>query len=255
MTKNKPDSFDDFLTQISASLKGSSGEAALRRINAERVLRLALDEIVQQRHDLQIRVITDNRISGDAGADILMQVDDYEIRLELMDAPDNVPNLTREQLIAYKKIFEDNPSTEALVITWTLDELLSQKLSLVTIDYLVENSELIKDFIQKAKPLSDIVQDILVSQMRVWEDIPSLGNKDSNLSTDVQKVFEKHLSDEIRDELERSYKTEEKKLAVKSFPEKQEMKTINGALAEALQEEVVDTLATLLVALPRRGVK
>lgn len=255
MKKDTPDSFDDFLTEMSASLKSPSGEAALRRINAERVLKLVLDEIVEQRHDLQIRVLSDNRISGEPGADILMQVDDYEIRVELIDAPNLIPNLDVDKLRAYKQIFEENPSTEALIITWTSDDLLSQKLSLMTIDHLIENRELIKGFLQKAKPLSDVVQEILTIQMRVWKDIPSLTKKETNISTDVNSIFAKYFEIEIKAEREHSFINEEKKLAVKQFPEKQEMKVVNNVLQDALKEYSTEDLASNLAQLPRRGAK
>ncbi len=255
MTQNIPDSFDDFLAQVSASLTSSSGEAALRLINAQRNLRLVLDEIVQQRHDLQIRVISDNRISGDAGADVLMQIDDYEIRLELIDTPNLLPNLTKVKLKKYRQIFEDNPSTETLVITWTSDELLSQRLSLVTVDYLIENDNQIEDFVHNAKPLSDVVQEILVSQMRVWDDIPSLTPKDGSISSDVSEIFVNHFADELKSERERPFKIEEKKLAIRQFPEKRETDILKNVLQEALNEASTDELAARLAQLPRRGSK
>ena len=255
MTQSTPDSFDDFLAQVSASLTSSSGEAALRIINAQRNLRLILDEIVQQRHDLQIRVISDSRISGDAGADVLMQIDDYEIRVELIDVPNLVPDLTTEKLKRFRQIFVDNPSTEALVITWAVDEMLSQRLSLITIDYLIENDKRIEDFVQKAKPLSDVVQEILVSQMRMWDDIPSLTPKDGGVCTDVSEIFLKHFADELSSERERSFKIEEKKRAISQFPEKRETDILKGVLQDALDESSTEELATRLAQLPRRGSK
>jgi hypothetical protein len=255
MTQDVPDSFDDFLAQVSASLTSASGEAALRLINAQRNLRLALDEIVQQRHDLQIRVISDNRISGDAGADILMQIDDYEIRVEIVDAPDLMPTLTLENLKNYRQLIEDNPSTEALVITWTSDELLSQQLSLSTIDYLVKNSEKINDFVLTARPLSDVVQEILVRQMQVWDDIPSLGVQENGISTDVSEIFLKHFANELDSEKERSFKIEEKKLAIRQFPEKRETDNLKSILEDALNEHSAEELAIRLAQLPKAGSK
>src|SRR5271157_5077653 len=131
---SKPASFEEFFSEISASLREGSGEASLRRINTERVLKLVLDDIVEQRHDVQIRVLNDHRISGSVGADILMQIDDYDIRLEILDTPDNTCRLTRDQIIRFKEIFEENPSTETLVLTWTTYDLLSIQLSLSLID-------------------------------------------------------------------------------------------------------------------------
>jgi hypothetical protein len=254
MKQDSPNSFDDFLAQMSASLQSSSGEAALRRINAERVLRLMLDEIVQQRHDLQIRVLTDNRISGYAGADILMQVDDYEIRIELKDISEDSPTLSMDELAVYKKIFEENPSTEALVIAWIADDLPSQSLSLETIDDLV-NEDLVEEFVKRARPLPDVVQEILSNQMRVWEDIPSLPNNISDTSSNIASVFSSHFKNTLKVEQERSFKLEEKKMAVKNFPEKRESDLFKSVLQDALKESSVEKLSDRLSQLPRRGAK
>ena len=80
-----PDSFDNYLAEISKSLTGSSGEETLRRINAERILKIFSEDIVQDYPELHIRFLTDNRIAGQSGADLLMQVDDYEIRWQRSD--------------------------------------------------------------------------------------------------------------------------------------------------------------------------
>lgn len=254
MSNKMTDSFDDFMSQISASLQSPSGDVALRRINAERVLRLMLDEIVQQRHDLQIRVLTDNRISGYSGADILMQVDDYEIRIELKDVSENSPTLSMGELAIYKKIFEENPSTEALVIAWIADDLPSQSLSLVTIDSLI-NEELINDFIKNARPLSDVVQEILSNQMKVWEDIPSLSANTSDTTTNIANIFSAYFKDALKDEQERSFKLEEKKIAVRNFPEKRETDLVKSVLQDALKESSVEKLSDRLSQLPKRGAK
>jgi hypothetical protein len=255
MSNTTPDSFDDFMSQISASLQSPSGEAALRRINAERILRLMLDEIVQQRHDLQIRVLADSRISGYEGADILMQIDDYEIRIELIDIADRALSLSVDHLNIYRKIFEENPSTEALIIAWAADDLPSQKLSLLTIDYLLENNNLIQDFIDKVKPLPDVVQDILANQMKVWEDIPSLPKNEDDTTTNISTVFAKYFELAIMEERERSFKLEEKKLAVKNFPEKREADLVKNILQDALKESSIDELSNRLAQFPRRGAK
>jgi hypothetical protein len=113
----KSESFEEFLSEISASLKEGSGEASLRRINTERVLKLVLDDIVEQRHDVQIRVLNDHRISGDIGADILIQIDDYDIRLEILDTSDNNCRLNKEQIIRFRKIFEENTGIDS-TYTW-----------------------------------------------------------------------------------------------------------------------------------------
>jgi len=248
-----PGSFDDFLAEISASLSSSSGEAALRRINAERVLRLALEEIVQQRHDLQIRVLADSRIAGQAGADILMQIDDYELRLALLDAPMGNLDLTIEQLEGFRSVFEENPSTEVMVLTWTTEELQSQKLNLQIIEYLKAHPEQLSRYLAKVKPLQDVIREILTDHMKVWDAVIASPTASTLAATDVRTLFERHIKTSIKAARERSYRNVERKMAALRLSEEQEISMLSSVLAEALQGMPSKYLAGRLAQLPKRG--
>ncbi len=250
-----PSSLDDFLSEISASLEGSTGEAALRRINSERVLRLALEEIVQQRHDLQIRILADRRIAGQAGADLLMQIDDYEIRLALLDAPSGKPELIPDQLKHFRVIFVENPSTEAVVLTWSTEDLLSQKLNLQIVEYLRAQPGQIAAYLQKARSLPDVIADILASHMRIWDFGLETPAESSLASGDIRKLFEEHFKMILIQEREKSYKTPERKEAALQINEEKELSLLNKALEDALQGQLSSALSNRLTQLARRGGK
>ena len=250
-----PGTFDDFLSEISASLSGNSGEAALRRINAERVLKLVLDDIVERRHDVQIRVLDDNRIAGDSGADILVQIDSFEIRLEILDAPENNVSMNQQQIERFIGIFKGNPSTDKLIITWTTPGLNSIELSLDDLVNRTDKSDQIKDFIGRTRPLAELLKEILITRIKVWEDLLTVPQEKGKSITDIRKLFAGHFHTCLGDERNRSYKLDERKAAAALLSEKDAAVLFNGVLDQALDGESVDVLAKRLSHLPKRSGK
>ena len=57
-----PGSMSDFLSEFTHSLTQPNGDAVLRRINAERLLRLLADEFVEAHQAARIRILPDNRL-------------------------------------------------------------------------------------------------------------------------------------------------------------------------------------------------
>lgn len=264
-------SFEDFLSEISASLTGDSGEVSLRRINTERVLKLVLDDIVEQRHDVQIRVLHDSRIAGESGADILMQIDDYDIRLEIIDTPDNVCRLTKDQLINCREIFEENPSTETLILTWTTSELLSIQITLGLIDQIklrsldqlsvdggnqdqLETDPLL-ELPENVRPLTEVINSILESRVKVWEKILVKPEESRRSSTNIRRLFESHLLQCLSEERSRSFKIEERKAAAENLSEQDVKEFMGPILDQALNAEKTENIAKLLAQLPKRGGK
>jgi len=255
MNKDIPGSFDEFLAEFTASLKSTSGEGALRRINAERVLRLVLEEIVQQRQDLQIRVLEDSRIAGKKGVDILMQIDDYEIRLALLDTPLQVASIEKDALNRYRETFEDNPSTEYIILTWTTDDLKSQKLNLHIIEYLKVHPENISQFLSKVKPLQEVLGEILTSHMKMWESMVVPSETDTSTIMDVKNLFLEYIHIALHKERDRQYRNKERKMAATNMPQDREVSLLTNVLDEALQGMSSKNLAVQLSQLPRRGRK
>src|SRR5438552_3110257 len=116
------DSFNNFVSEFKQSLAQPAGEAILRRINTERLLQLVADELIENHEAQRIRILPDARMAGEAGADFLLQIDDYDVRLELLDSNDGKASLSQDKLISALQLLEDNPSTAALVFVWTTDD-------------------------------------------------------------------------------------------------------------------------------------
>jgi hypothetical protein len=235
--------FDDPLFETSHSLSPASGTAALRQV---------IEEIIQQRQDLHIRLLSDRRIAGPSGTDILMQIDDYEIRLALLDAPHGPPALAQDQLAGFRSLFEENPSTDLIVLTWTTPDLLSQKLNLQIVEYLLSRPEQMTRFLAKALPVQDLLNRILSDHLKVWE-AAMISPQQSPASIDLRTIFLQHLNTSLLQEKERSFRTEEKKLAVQQLSRDREFSLISGVLEAALQGTDPQTLAGRLVQPARRG--
>lgn len=249
--KKNPDSFDDYLAEISASLLGTSGEAALKRINSERMISLAFEEIVQYYPESHIRFLTDNRIAGQSGADMLMQIDDYEIRIELVDTTNEKPEIKPEQLENFKKIFIDNPSTEALVIVWTTDDLCSLQLTLSDIDRFTMNPNLMTKYMSKGEPFTETIKDILAKFLKVWETQGFSTEYSGGKKLNIQNKFNNYLERNLAVERGRRFTKEEKKLAVKQISEKNEIDKIQSVLTYALQGSKSDSLTSQLIKLSK----
>lgn len=116
---------DEFLSELKASLTEPSGAAVLRRIDAERLLRLLVEEFLEIQGNKHVRVLPDSRLveeDGNLVADFLFQIDDYDVRVELLDAPNGKPVLALDQVKQFRQLLEDNPNTTALIVTWSTDD-------------------------------------------------------------------------------------------------------------------------------------
>lgn len=246
-------SVNSLLSEIKASLTQPGGEAVLRRINAERLLRLLADEFIESRQADRIRILPDNRLAGEPGADFLLQIDDYDIRLQFLDAPDGAPTLDASQLPDLLRLLEDNPSTVALVLVWTTDELLAAPLSVVRIRFLSQHPDRLPDLLAGAKPLPETLRVVVERQTRLWEaglvETPRTAAK----SKDMRRLFEEAIGDAVETERRRSYRYTERKLAAARFPVDEEKRLIFAVLGEALGGASAEELVPQLVRFSQRG--
>jgi hypothetical protein len=253
MSEEMPLSVDGLLSELKASLSQPSGEAALRRINAERLLRLLAEEFMESHQAERIRILTDNRLVGVAEADLLFQIDDYDIRLQLLDAPENTPVLNVDQLPDLLRLLENNPSTVALILVWTTDDLVSVPMSVARIRYLIENPGRLPGFISSAQPLPDVLRDVVARQVKVWE--AGLGTlpRPETAPVDSRQLFEEAFGKAIERERRRSYRVLARKEAAQHFPVQKEKQVIMAAFKEAVSGASAKILKQRLSRLPRRG--
>ncbi|MBC8446636.1 MAG: hypothetical protein H8D78_02705 [Chloroflexi bacterium] len=246
-------SVDSLLAELKASLSQAGGEAALRRINAERLLRLLADEFVESRQAERIRILPDHRLAGEPGADFLLQIDDYDIRLLFLDAPGGEPILDAEQLPEFLSLLEDNPSTVALVLVWTTDDLQAVSLSVLRIRYLSQNPDRLNALLAEASPLPETLRTLVERQTKLWEAGLDKAPHTAAKATDMRRLFEEAIGDAIETERGRSYRYAERKLAARQFPVEEEKHLIFSVLGEALAGASAMELVPRLTRLSQRG--
>jgi hypothetical protein len=249
------DDLNNLISELSASLSQPGSEAFLRRINAERLLRLSVDEIIEQHQASSIRILPDRRIAGKSGADFLLQVDDYDLRLVLLDAPEERPALDLSLLNDCMALLEDNPSTVALILIWTTDDLLSIPVSIARLRYLLQTPHKVNDLLKRAKPFTETVSELIHKQTKLWdvglEQIPH----STAQSVDLYRLFSEEIGKAIDMETRRSYRNDERLLAARNFPYEQEKKLILTLLQEALQGASAKELEARLLRVSKRGMK
>lgn len=234
--------------------KQTDPQIQLRRASAERKFVLLIDELMAELQE-KIRVLSDNRLAGKSGADFLIQVDDYEFRVALIDAPENVLVLAKERLQSSVALLEDNPGTLALIFAWTTDDLRAVPLSFARIQYLLQNSERIPSLVRQAKPVKDVIIDVIQRQIKVWD----VNLEKTQLSTgpevDVLQIFFEEVGKAIDKEMHRSYRNEERSQAAKTYPYLQEKQFLVSVLEDALQGADVNQMVDKLVRVTHRGVR
>lgn len=244
---------ESLLAELTASLSQPTGEAVLRRINAERLLRLLADEFMEARQADRIRILPDNRLAGEPGADFLLQIDDYDIRLLFLDAPDGAPTLDAGQLPELLQLLEDNPSTVALVLVWTTDDLHAAPLSVIRVRFLVQNPDRLPALLAEAKPLPEILRALVEGQTKLWEAGLDRAPRTAAKATDMRLLFEEAIGDAIETERRRSYRYTERKLAARRFPVELEKRLILSVLGEALAGASAVELVPRLTRMLQRG--
>jgi hypothetical protein len=249
----KPLPVDEFLSELKASLSEASGEAILRRINAERLLQLLAEEFVETHQAECVRVLPDNRLVGEPEADLLLQIDDYDIRIQLLDAPEGNPVLTEDQLRQLLRLSENNPSTEEMILVWTTDDLMSTALNDGRIRSLLQDLDQIPALLSRAQPLLDVLRDIVARKVKVWETGLDIIPSPETALADSRQLFEEKLEAAIESECGRSYRSPARAEAAQRFPIQKEKQVILDTLRDALNGEPSDSLKKRLTRLPRRG--
>jgi hypothetical protein len=246
-------SVDSLLAELKASLSQVGGEAALRRINAERLLLLLADEFMESRQADRIRILPDNRLAGEPGADFLLQIDDYDIRLQFLDAPEGVPLLNAEQLPDFLNLLEDNPSTVALILVWTTDDLHAVPLSVLRTRFLAQHPDRLIALKAEARPLPEVLRTLVERQTKSWEAGLDKAPHTAAKATDMRRLFEEAIGDAIETERGRSYRYAERKLAAQRFPVEEEKRLIFSVLGEALEGASAQEMARRLTRPSQRG--
>jgi hypothetical protein len=221
--------------------------------NSEQQLHQLLNELIATRQTDRIRILSDDRLAGNTGADMLIQVDDYDIRLLWQDTPNHTPELQVEQLPVYLQLLEANPSTLALILVWTLDELPAVALSVARIHFLMQNPDRSMGLAKNAKPLTSVLRDLVSKQMRVWDIGLEPRPRSTAKPTDIHHLFIDAIVTAIETERHRSYRHTERKRAARNFPADEEKQIVLKALNQALNGAAARDLVPMLTRVVRKS--
>jgi hypothetical protein len=246
-------SLEGLLSELNASLSQPSGEAAMRRINAERLVHLLTEDFIATHRADRIRIIPDRRLVGEPGADLLLQVDDYDIRLRLLDAPENLPVLDVSELIQLSSLLEDNPSTVALILVWTTSDLRSVSLKTSDIKHLREDHSQLLQLLSSARPLPEVLGEIVTRQAKMWQPILDPAPRAGTAPADLKSLFKAAFDKAVEAERQRSYKYPARIEAARRFPLELENRLILDTLIEALGGETSESLERRLARIQPGG--
>lgn len=246
-------SLDGFLNEMMASMSQDNRDAMMRRINAERMIKLVAEKLVDLHEAESIRVIPDNRLTVQDAADYLVQVDEYDLRLVLLDVADAKPTVSKEALDEWVSLLKSNPNTAALIVVWTNDELSSIAFSMRRLNYLIDHPQEIAKLPQNLDSFENVISATIRKQTKGWK-IPKIEpNKPSSGKRDLYSIFSQKIISAIDVEANRSYRTEERLKAAKSFPLEREKQAILKILQDALDGKPAKDLEKRLTTLPRKG--
>jgi hypothetical protein len=241
------------MNEMMASLSEESREAMMRRINSERLIKLAAENLVEKHVAESIRVIPDNRLTEQDSADYLIQVDDYDLRLVLLDAPDGKVTVTKELMQQWLELFETNPSTTVLIAVWTNDELSSIPFTTRRIRSIIDIENKVKKIAEIAKPFEEVISEVIHKQTKGWK-IPTIESKQpTNEKRDLYSIFSNKITSAIDHEAGRRYLNDERAQAAKNYPAEREKRVLLTILREAIDGVDDKELEEKLTKLPRRG--
>ncbi len=221
--------------------------AGLFQPDPEQALVQAANRLIAAHPGEQFRLLPDKHIAGQPGADYLLQVDDYDFRLELIPAPGGTRSLDLERLRRAVLLLEANPSTQALLYVWTTPALDSAPLSLARIQYLLLKPDRIPSLVAQARPFEAVIADLIARQIKLWDLHADLTLRPPGRSVDLTALFADQVGQAITIELSRGYRNQERSQAAQDYPYYQEKELLMATLREALQGTQTDQLIERLL--------
>jgi hypothetical protein len=241
---------DGFLNEIKAALYRETGDTALRLTNAERLLQLEAERLAAEYEVRHIRVLTDRYRTEKCDTllvDYLVQIDDYDVRIKLLDAPEGEPKLKSKQLAQYRRFLVENPNTAALILTWITDELLSIPISLVRISYLEHKSVRLDWFLgDYARPLLEALSTIIERQEKAWTVEISAKQGINRKVSNYPRIFGQAFERAIEQECGRPFRKPMRKVAAQTYDLHHEKRVIMKTFEDAMSGRSSKTLETQL---------
>ncbi|EDN67130.1 hypothetical protein BGP_5171 [Beggiatoa sp. PS] len=222
---------------------------SIHHINTESLQQLLLDELSEFHLANRIHILLDNGLVRDNEKHFLLQIDDYDIRLNFLAAPTGKPTLDLEKLSQFNQLLADNPNTVALIVAWTTEDLQSIPFSTTRIQHLIQYPQQLSKLIQTAKPLAIVIKTLIARQFKFWEIQLEPTHCGTTHATDIRRIFEQAMISAIQNQQNRSYRYTERQRAARQFPVEEEQKFILSVLEKALEgknsQELVHDLVSL----------
>ncbi len=203
--------------------------------NTGQALAQAVNRLIAAHPGEQFRLLPDRRLAGKPGADYLLQVDDYDFRLELIEDAGGQPRLDPERLKTAAALLEENPSTQALIYVWAAAALNAVPLSLARIRYLLQNPDRIPDLVAHTRPIEAVIEELIARQIKVWDLRADLDLEPPAQRVDLLDVFSEEVGKAIDIEMHRNYRNEERSRAAQDFPYLEEKQLLMSTLQDALK--------------------
>lgn len=217
-------------------------------LSGKALLEQTLQELMYSQEGTQIRLLTNQGLAGSLESQMVIQIDEYDFRVQLLQAYGDEPQLTFEQLADFQQILEANPSTVALLLTWTTDNLLTIPLTIARIRFVQERPRVLAHLLRRARPLLAVLQNLMTRQIREWESGLDLSQRAVDEAVDIRQVFAASLEDAFEKERNRSYRQPARKQAAHYFPVESEKDVMLAILDDALKGEPANKLIKRLMA-------
>jgi len=218
---------------------------SIHHINTESLQQLLADELSELNNP--IHILSVNGLVGESEKHFLLQIDDYDVRLNFLEAPK--PTLNLEQLSQYNQLLTDNPNAVALIVVWITEDLQSIPFSTTRIQHLIQYPQQVSKLIQTAKPLATVIKALIARQFKFWEIHLEPTHCGTTHATDIRRIFEQAMISAIQNQQKRSYRYTERQRAARQFPVEEEQKFILSVLEKALEgkssQELVHDLVSL----------
>ena len=213
-------------------------------------MRLELDTLRQTLPDARVSLPVDSCSKGRFPIDLLLQVEDYEVCLKLLEAPEGRPALSPDEVGPMLEAMEEHPNAVALVLVWATENLLSIPFSLRRLSSLEQGERRLANLLARARPLAEVLTEVIERQSRRWVEEVEIRHGPPQGVVDLKSEFGRQLEAAIKEERARPYTRWERKLAALRYPQDVERELIAAALDEAMLGSRQDLLVGLLSRLP-----
>lgn len=233
----------DYLAELRSKAQSSSNAEMLQRLSAEQQVQEVLRDLASR---YGFRFITDRRVNpDDLCADFVLQFDNYEARIYVQYEPQSTPRLGMQDLERYRRLLEKNDLTEAIIVVWTTEALLSLVLNLPQVKYMQQNPTTVGPVVETARSLDKSIEEFVNGQVVNWAVTQRESKSENATPLDTLTVFVNELDTAIQQETARGFTIPEKKLAAEGLAQRDPKqfadairKAIGNVDAKAMEQQL-----------------